>query len=121
MREGRCGIRPVTLFDTSEYAAHNAAEISAAPPVPDVAQSLRKRASRADLLALAAVREALGGAGIDLSAIDPARCGVAFGAGAGGLFEAENYYFDLDPGCGHHGMLPPMRTLIWSVITRRRP
>jgi 3-oxoacyl-[acyl-carrier-protein] synthase II len=94
LQKGKCGIGPVTLFDTSGYPAHNAAEIRAVPPWPRAAASLRKRASRADGLALVAVTEALEDADIDPASIEPSRAGVAFGAGAGGLFEAEGYYFD---------------------------
>jgi len=62
-------------------------------------RGLRKRASRADLLAVAAAEEALADAGLTRSAIDPAGAGLVLGAGAGGLFETEGYYFDrLDRG-----------------------
>jgi 3-oxoacyl-[acyl-carrier-protein] synthase II len=62
-------------------------------------RALRKRASRADLLAVAAAEEALADAGLPRGAIDLAGAGLVLGAGAGGLFETEGYYFDrLDRG-----------------------
>ncbi len=93
MREGRCGIRPVTLFDTSGLPTRNAAEVPRVPSAPGLDRSLRKRATRADLFALAAAEEALRDAGIDAPALDPSRAGVALGAGAGGMLETEQYWF----------------------------
>lgn len=90
--EGRCGIRPVTLFDTSGYFAHNAAEIPEIPPLPQVDRELRKRASRADLTALAAADEAARDAGLAPGSVELERAGVVLGAGAGGLLETEEYY-----------------------------
>lgn len=91
---GRCGIRPVTLFDTAGLIAHNAAEIREVPRPSSLDRSLRKRASRADRLAVAATDEALADAGIARGSIDPASAGLVLGAGAGGLFETEGYYLD---------------------------
>lgn len=93
LKEGRCGIRPVTLFDTSGLPARNAGQIPHLPPVPKLEGNLRKRASRADLIAVSAALEALEDAGIDLSRLDPGRAGVVLGAGAGGLLETEDYFF----------------------------
>jgi len=92
--EGRCGIRPVTLFDTEGLVAHNAAEIGAVPRARTLDRALRKRASRADRIAVSACDEALADAGIDPRAIDPEIAGIVLGAGAGGLFETEGYYLD---------------------------
>jgi len=91
---GRCGIRPVTLFDTEGLVAHNAAEIGTVPPAWTLDGALRKRASRADRMAVSACDEALADAGIDPRAIDPEIGGIVLGAGAGGLFETEGYYLD---------------------------
>jgi 3-oxoacyl-[acyl-carrier-protein] synthase II len=91
---GRCGIRPVTLFDTEGLVARNAAEIAEVPRAAGLDRTLRKRSSRADRLAVAAAEEALRDAGIDRGAIDPSAAGVVLGAGAGGLFETEGYYLD---------------------------
>ena len=91
---GRCGIRPVSLFDTEGLATRNAAQIVELPPVDGLDRRLLKRASRADRLAVAASEEALRDAGLERGAIDPADAGVVLGAGAGGLFEAEGYYLD---------------------------
>ena len=91
---GRCGIRPVTLFDTEGLVAHNAAEIGTVPPAWTLDGALRKRASRADRMAVSACDEALADAGIDPRVIDPEIGGIVLGAGAGGLFETEGYYLD---------------------------
>jgi 3-oxoacyl-[acyl-carrier-protein] synthase II len=93
MRAGLCGIRPVTLFDTAGLVARSAAEIERVPAAPDLSRRLRKRVSRADLFVLAAAREAMEAAALDLAREDAARVGVVLGAGAGGMLETESYYF----------------------------
>ena len=94
MQSGACGIRPVTLFDTEGLPSRNAAQIPEIPRRPRLGRDLRKRASRADRIGLAAVHEALEDAGLSSATADPERAGVALGAGAGGLFETETYYFE---------------------------
>ena len=55
LREGRCGIGPLTLFDTSPYRTHNGAEVKNLDPQEMVPPPFsRKRMSRADIMAVAA-------------------------------------------------------------------
>lgn len=91
--EGRCGIGPITLFDTTGFRTSLAAEIRTLPT--GLPASLRRRLSRSDVIGLTAAAEALADAGIDPSAEDPARVGVVLGGGVSGLFDSENYYRDL--------------------------
>lgn len=93
LKNGVCGIRPVTLFETAGLAARTAAQIPSLPRTSSLRSELRKRASRADLIAVAAAKEALSDSGLEGASIDRSRAGVVLGAGAGGLFEAEEYFF----------------------------
>lgn len=91
--EGLCGIGPITLFDSSAYRTHLAAEIKELPG--GFAPALRRRLSRTDVIGLAAATEALADSGLDLEREDPTRIGVILGAGVSGLLDSEQYFYDL--------------------------
>jgi 3-oxoacyl-[acyl-carrier-protein] synthase II len=82
---GESAIREITLFDTTGFRAHLAAQVddSMLPPAP------LRHLSRASRFALAAADEALTDAG--LTAPRGAPWAVVFGGGAAGLFEAEGW------------------------------
>lgn len=84
--------RDVTLFPTEGLRVRIAGEVETIPPSPLAPLSARRRASRSDRLALAAVGEALAQSGIDVSETDPKRVGVAIGTSTGGLLETEEFY-----------------------------
>jgi len=88
---GACGIRPVTLFDASTYRTQTAAEVV---DIPDdfLSAAEKRRMSRADRMGLAAAREAIAAAGLDLSREDPSRVGVILGGGTSGLLDSEEFY-----------------------------
>jgi 3-oxoacyl-[acyl-carrier-protein] synthase II len=94
LKEGRCGIGPVTVFDTAAFPTQTGAEVKAFAPQEQIpAQFYGKRLSRWDALAMAATLEALRGA--DLFPVpDDLRenTGVAIGGGAGGMLEGEAAY-----------------------------
>ena len=85
---GRCGIRPMTLFDPASYRTRTAAQID---EIPDdfIPPARRRRMSRADRIGIVAAREALAAAGIDPAREDPTRIGVVLGGGVSGLLESE--------------------------------
>jgi 3-oxoacyl-[acyl-carrier-protein] synthase II len=89
--DGRCGIGPVTLFDTTGFTARVGGQIQN----EDLAASFNprevKRASRCDLLGLIAAREALQHAALELERLDLSQCGVVLGGGAGGMLGWERY------------------------------
>lgn len=87
---GRSGIGPITLFDTTGFRTSLAAEIKELPN--DLPPAYARRLSRTDVIGLAAAREALEDAGLDLAREDPERIGVVLGAGVSGLLDSENYY-----------------------------
>jgi 3-oxoacyl-[acyl-carrier-protein] synthase II len=89
LAHGTCAIRPLTAIDTAGFRSRIGAEIPA-----EVLASLgpSRRRARADRLALAAAREALSDA--DISPGDRACAGLFIGAVGGGMFEAEEWYWE---------------------------
>jgi 3-oxoacyl-[acyl-carrier-protein] synthase II len=90
LREGRCAIGRLSVFDPSAYRSPLAAEVKDLPRPDWLAPSVRRHASRSDLFALLAVREAIDSAG--LLQADRTRFGVILGASTGGMLEGEDYY-----------------------------
>ena len=90
MKEGKTGIGPITLFDTSKYPCKIGAEIRDFRPEKFFGKKEVKRLSRADQFALIASGEAAKASGIHSYSSD--EVGVCLGAGAGGMFEAETYH-----------------------------
>ena len=86
-----CGIRPLSLFDPSEYRTRTAAEVES---IPDafLTPAERRRMSRADRMGVAAAKEAIEASGLDLSREDPTRLGVILGGGTSGLIDSEAFF-----------------------------
>ncbi|MCC7084530.1 MAG: beta-ketoacyl-[acyl-carrier-protein] synthase family protein [Pirellulales bacterium] len=81
LREGRSGVRPVTLFDTSEYPVKFGAEVQDFDPRSLVRpRKSLKVMSREIQFGFAAADLAMSDAGLTPGAIEPARLGVVFGA-----------------------------------------
>jgi 3-oxoacyl-[acyl-carrier-protein] synthase II len=97
LRQGICGISEFDLFDTSEFLTHKGGQVKNFNPRRYIPEEFSlKRMSRADQLSFAATMEALTDAGLyPLPESIKEDTGVAIGGGAGGLFEAENFYADL--------------------------
>jgi 3-oxoacyl-[acyl-carrier-protein] synthase II len=93
--DGRCGIRRVTLFDTTGYRSRIAAEIEDFDPARYFSPLERRRWSRSDQMAVLAAGEALEDAGLHNGCLDPQRTGVVFGAGTGDLLRNEDYYAEV--------------------------
>jgi len=93
LREGRTGLGPITLFDTSKYPCKIGAEIRDYRPEKFFEKKELKRLSRADQFALIASEEAMKVFGID--SFPSEEVGVCLGAGAGGMFEAETYHREI--------------------------
>jgi len=90
LREGRTGIGPITLFDTSKYPSKIGAEITDYRPEGFFKKKELKRLSRTDQFALIAAEEAVKDSRIN--SLAPEEVGICLGAGAGGMFEAESYH-----------------------------
>jgi len=92
--EGRCGIGPVDLFDTSEYRTHTGGQVNGFRARDLIPRPFSlKRMSRSDQMAMAAVLEALADAGLlPLPGALLPCMGVVIGGGAGGMLECEPVY-----------------------------
>jgi len=90
LREGRSGIGPVALFDTSKYPSKIGAQIRDYRPEDFFDKKRLRRLSRTDQFALIAAEEAVRNSGLPLDHHE--EVGICLGAGAGGMFEAETYH-----------------------------
>lgn len=88
LREGRSGVRAVTLFDTSGFRTNLAAQ--APDPTPPVDEALLDNVSRPDRFGLQAAFEAVGMAGLEPAAVRDAA--LVFGTGTGGAGITEQYH-----------------------------
>jgi 3-oxoacyl-[acyl-carrier-protein] synthase II len=92
LKEGRCGIRPITIFDTSAYRSHNGGEVEGLSPESHFTMKELRRLSRCDQFGIVAAREAMRDAGIEKAEIDRERFGIILGADSGGIFSVEQYF-----------------------------
>ena len=94
LRQGVCGIGPVTVFDTADYRTRTGGEVKNFSPREMIPPEFSlKRMSRSDLMALAAALEALKDAGLFPFPEDLQEdAGVVIGGGAGGMLEGEAAY-----------------------------
>lgn len=81
---GVCGIAPITLFDTTDYKAKVAGEVKNFEPRDYMTKQDILRSDRFTQLAVAAAAQAVEESGI-IGTVDPARIGVYFGSGIGGI------------------------------------
>ena len=79
---GVCGIAPITLFDTTDYKAKVAGEVKNFEPRDYMTKQEILRSDRFTQLAVAA--QAVEESGV-IGTVDPARIGVYFGSGIGGI------------------------------------
>lgn len=88
---GRCGMKPLSLFESDGYRSRIAGEV----PLEEIAGRFspreRRRWSRGDQFGVAAADEAAADAG--LAGVDPSRVGVVLGAGTGDLLRNEQYHY----------------------------
>lgn len=81
---GVCGIAPITLFDTTDYKAKVAGEVKKFEPRDYMTKQEILRSDRFTQLAVAAAAQAVEESGV-IGSVDPARIGVYFGSGIGGI------------------------------------
>ena len=85
VKESKVGIGPITQFDASEYKAKIAAEVKDFNPKDYMDPKAAKRMERFSQFAVAAAKEAIEQAGIDMEKEDPYMVGTAVGSGTGSL------------------------------------
>jgi 3-oxoacyl-[acyl-carrier-protein] synthase II len=88
LRDGRCGITKLSLFDSTAYRSSCAAEVREVGVPAWLPSPIARRVSRSDVLAVIAAREAL-----DTAAVEGGGdVGVVLGATTGGMFGSEEQY-----------------------------
>ena len=92
IKEGKCGIDEITLFDTTEFKVKLAGEVKNYNPEDYFDKRTAKRMDRCSHFAIIAAREAWKDSGLDKEKEDMDRVGVIIGTGIGGLgtIEREN-------------------------------
>jgi 3-oxoacyl-[acyl-carrier-protein] synthase II len=88
---GTSGIRPVSSFDSSKFAAHIGAEVQDFDPKDHLVKQKPGDVGRATQMAIAAAREAISDARLDLKAVNRARIGVSMGTTSGEPLFVEYY------------------------------
>jgi 3-oxoacyl-[acyl-carrier-protein] synthase II len=83
VKDGVCGIGPITQYDPSAQKVKLAAEVKGFDPAERVGKQESKHMGRFTQFAVVAAREAV--ADFHMENTDPARCGVILSSGIGGL------------------------------------
>ena len=95
VKAGNHGFGPITRFDASEYKAKVAAEVKGFVGKNYMDFKAAKRMELFSQYAVAATKEALEQAGLDMEKEDPYRVGCSIGSGIGGLETMEREYAKL--------------------------
>ncbi len=100
LEEGRVAIGPFELFPTEGHRTRIAGEV---PPgieqaLADLPAKQRARLTRTDGFALAAAREALATGELEPDKLDLANAGLFLGTSTGGMFEGEQFFWELRAG-----------------------
>jgi 3-oxoacyl-[acyl-carrier-protein] synthase II len=90
--EGRSGVGPLTLFDTSAFKVHFGGQVRDWDPDARFGAKEARRLDRFAQFALVASEAAVADAGIDFSTYESHRVGVLIGSGIGGLNEFEEQH-----------------------------
>ncbi len=88
-KAGKCGIGPITRYDTAGRKVKLAGEVKNFDPDTLLGRREARKMDRFTQLALAAADEAMASSGIDRGAEDLDRCGVLFASGIGGFATVE--------------------------------
>lgn len=81
---GKCGIAPITRFDSSECKVHVAAEVKDFHPADYMEKSMLRKTDLYAQYAMAAASQAMEDSGIS-GKVEPERLGVYIGSGIGGM------------------------------------
>jgi 3-oxoacyl-[acyl-carrier-protein] synthase II len=87
--EGRSGVTPITAFDASAYPVRINAAVRGFDPLDYIDRKEARRMARFTQFAVAAARQAIEGAGLQLDKEDTSRIGVLLGNGNGGFPNTE--------------------------------
>ena len=90
--EGRSGVGPLTLFDTTDFKVHFGGQVRDWDPVARFGAKEARHLDRFAQFAMAASISAVEDSGIDFGKYAPHSCGVIIGSGIGGLNEFETQH-----------------------------
>jgi 3-oxoacyl-[acyl-carrier-protein] synthase II len=82
---GRSGVGPIRLFDSSNLLVHIACEVKKFDPETYMQAREARRRDRFEQFATAAVQEAIKQSGLEIGEIDPSRVGVVVSSAIGGV------------------------------------
>lgn len=85
VKEGKTGFAPITKFDATEYKCKLAAEVKGFDAKQFMDAKTARRMEQFCQYAVAAAKEAIGDAGLDMDKEDPFRVGISVGSGIGSL------------------------------------
>ena len=92
LKDKKVGIAPITYFDTTDYKAKLAGEVKDFDPKKYMDPKAARRMEPFSQYAVAATKEAIEDAGLDMEKEDPYRVGCAIGSGVGSLQAIEREY-----------------------------
>ena len=90
VKNGVCGIAPITPYDASAQKVHRAAEVKDWDPTTVLDKKEVRHMARYSQLAMASAKEAVADSGLDLESLDRTRCGVIVSSGVGGIAMTES-------------------------------
>ena len=90
VRDGVCGIAPITLYDSSAQKVHLAAEVKDWDPTAYIDKREVRHMARYAQFAMASAKEAVADSGLDLEHTDLNRCAVIVSSGIGGISTTES-------------------------------
>ena len=90
VKDGVCGIAPITQFDSTGMKVRLAAEVKGFDPANYMSKPEAKHMDRFTQFAVACAKEALADAAFDPAQADLDRCGVIISSGIGGLSITES-------------------------------
>lgn len=85
VKEGTCGIAPITRYDTTDRKVTLAGEVKDFAPEEVIDKRELRKMDRFTQFAMVAAKEAVLDSGLDLETVDKNRCGVIVSSGIGGL------------------------------------
>ena len=89
IRAGKCGIGPITHFDTTNFKASLAAEVKDFQPENVLDRKELRHMDRFTQFAMVAAHEAMQDSGLDMEKEDATRCGTNVSSGIGGMGTTE--------------------------------
>jgi 3-oxoacyl-[acyl-carrier-protein] synthase II len=92
LKEGKHGFGPITQFDATDYKCKVVGEVKGFVPKDYIDPKAARRMARFSQFAVAAAKEAITDAGLDMSVEDPYKVGTCIGSGVGSLQELEGAY-----------------------------